>query len=847
MGRHFRKIEDSTASSIVRNVQDRDPWGLKLSQTNIIEDGKGFGRDVDAPRGNSNQTHSKTTAVLDPFRIESVRRQGLFWEELYFLRKKQCGSQGGKEVFEKFRSYNVAGLPNLYIWPVLWDAFVQLAQEDAGVCDSLSGYVQEMYLHLEQIPPSKDELFCNMVKSILWQGTWTTLALCNKLEFLRPARRDLGQLVVDIAGDARAETFREVCHKIPEFTDMYAYIVPSLSMRYGFNVAYSWHIFLASSGHPSNVPYTDWINEEPSLSLKDVKPLRTPKRDTYKSLSSSDEEEPQSGWSLSSLMGLRLRLNEKGGRTLSDATCARFFATKFFSLETVLNWLQFFNVESIGPISVRTLLGRSCNNGVCDIELAERHLATVKESGMAIDNSAFLQIVQYFIEEGKAEALYDVINCDLHSEIFEDANLMEDVFANYVEAGDPRQIQFMLAVLSINTYTESMDSLIQNLFLRVAIRRGTYAAIHQHIESMIDAHIPVTYRSQAFMVQHLVEIPEWPLVSFSNLLRTIRLWKRLAVNGTVIDPYAWMGLLQLCRKFYTLEMFQVYMDLVTWLCTEYSVREMLMLSTSHRTYARGHAKRIISGPMFWSVLFPAYEMHNFVKWSFSVAALGLPSPERLSDPTLESRVHILSRHPALKGIRFLASLKSLGIHVNEKVAMMSCKYRLKFIYGMYRSRTRLTMLSREFRKLATLEEYILAVEHIWGVNIFKRDVGVTEFAEQLLPTEKRGVGAIESPTMYQISDTNSLATDHGLAEESETTTDAHWGVEDQQDHGANISDAEEVKRTVEEYDFGQGNDEEAWVLQNETFEGPIDDTSPEIGTKPLSEGAQSHEEKNTAK
>ena len=776
--------------------------------------------------GDSKEAHeSESPQSLEPLKIENVRKQGYLWEELLFSRQKTLGQQGAKEILEKFRAFDVRELPNLYNFPVLWDRFMQLAKEDTSCCDLLVGYVQEAYERLNRSPPKDYNFFCSLMASVLPQGLERSQAICKKLDFLQPTKSQLGQLVVDVANDSRGRTFRELCRQIPSFTNMYACIVPQLYAKYGFENAYSWHIFLVGSGHSPADSYSGWLKQKHLSSSPRVKPFRARKDALYARLDATHEQEATGDedmskpWALLELLERQIRFKNISEKTLSDETCARFFATKFFTVEAVIGGLQLINVESVGPLSVRTIIGRVCENGICNTSAAKGHLTGLKEAGISIGSSAFCRLVESLIQEDQSKTLHDVVTCDLHSEIFEDRNLQEGLLAQYIASNDTAQANRTLAVLSIGTAKGTRPTLIRNLLLRTIIRRRDEVAMYRTLEEMINAHIPVTHRTRQYMVQTLVCIDSYPHISVTFLVKVIDIHKRLAVSGSVIDPFEWLGLLRQCREVHTADAFRKYVELLEWLALHYPDGEMRNHSDSHRFYVHGRPKRTIKGPEFWAILFPTKEMFDFLRWSMAVAASDPGSYELLKGHTVEERVLNLTMHPILQGIRFLKRLKTLGVPFNEAKASRSCESRLKFMYNHYGSARRSQRLAKRFRMLAGLEEYILAVESIWEKNIFGRTVSATEYSETMLPSDERRTSFEERDISYfrppAEGATATTATDASAAE-GEGSSPMAPGY-----NGAKLDSdglGEHEKLLEEEVDGGDCADS-AWVEYANLYDG----------------------------
>ncbi|KAI4150557.1 MAG: hypothetical protein LQ340_003995, partial [Diploschistes diacapsis] len=692
----------------------------------------------------------KALQLLD---IAALRKQEALWNELLLLRQSRDGKEGAKAVWKKFRSFHTKDVPVLYDAPDLWNAIQGLALEDRDLRDSLIEYVREVYVHSRRSPPQRDNFYCTMIKYALDQGREATLSCHERLKFMEPLQTQLGELVAEIAGDPRGNIFREFCTRIPTFKQMQGYIAPALCQRYDFQTVYSWYSFLISNDDLPEPAHVDQLRRSYRKFGAPPPPLRACKDRPFLApqglqVVEAKNEDTLDQRSLLQTLERQIRFRNISRKTISDKTCARFFATSFFSVESVINGLRLVNVEALGPHSLRTLLNRVVKNGTCDIDLAEKHLDALKKAGITLDNSRFCRLVENLVAEGQSQILHDVVVCDLHADTFEDPDLQEVLLAQFVTTGDHRQLNRTLAILCFGSPKRTRDVQVRNCLLRAAIRRGDELSVFKSIEEMCDTHAPVTHRTRQFMIDTTVKIETFPGVSESRLMNTINIWKRLVVYGTVIDPFEWLGLLRLCRQIVKPCMFKTYTDLLTWLALHYPRGELQQSLTSSRLYADGRPKRLLERANFWAVLFPARELWEFLRYSMTVAAVDPESYQLLRGDNLEERIQSLVSHQSLQGVRFLEKLKQLGVPFREDSVRRACQARLKFFYGQIGSERKAQRHMKRFRMLATMEEYILAMETIWESNLFSRKVAVDKFGELLLPTELRKVSHQERDLSY---------------------------------------------------------------------------------------------------
>ncbi|MCJ1329862.1 hypothetical protein MMC10_006543 [Thelotrema lepadinum] len=674
----------------------------------------------------------------DLFNSEAIRRQASLWKELFFSRQRRYGIQGAREVWDKFRSFHVLDLPNIYADRALWEGFTQLALQDEVVRLTLVRYVREVYDHLERKPPSA--FYLTMIGFTLGEGLQESLRLHNQLKFLEPSPSQLGNFVVEIADDLRSITFRDFCNDIVSFKDMYGHIVPALCHQKGFEVAFSWHTFLLGSGHNATFNDLALLRQSYFEFNAIVKPFRAKDRNLSESKPTSVTDSTKEVSNFKTLLHMlehQIRFKDIPQKRLSDETCARFFATRFFSVDSVISGLRLISIEEIGPLALRALLNRVVDGEDCDIETARKHLEQLDKGEISLNNSRFCQVVKEVINGSNSQILYDIITCDLHSDTFEDVKLQSELLDQYAAKNDRRQINRTLAILTTGTHPHSRDTQVRNLLLQAAITIQDEETMHHIIDEMRQTRSPITHRSRQHMVRSLVMKSTIGRVSVVDLFKTIEIWKDFVAYGSVIDPFEWCGILRLIRMAWPAGMYPRYIALLTWLSSHYRDGENMERSTPHRLSVEGRPKRIVEGPAFWAIALPGNEVWEFLRWSMGIAATDGRSYHLLQGNNLSERVHSLSLHPILAGVRLLAELRAIQIPYCQKRVGMACMARLKFMYGQIGAQQRAQRRVKRFRTIATMDEYILAIETIWGGNVFNRRSSVAEFGEWLQPLDQR--------------------------------------------------------------------------------------------------------------
>lgn len=296
-------------------------------------------------------------ADLDVFKD---RKQ--FWEEQYLSRRRQHGPNGVRAVWNAFKKLPMDKSPNIYSTQQLWQGFVELALKEREVLRELVRYVKDFHEKRGVKPNGNPSLYCLLIGHALRHQAEDAYPLHGDLIFLQPNQGQLCDFVESLGdNEPGLSRFMEFCMELPSFKDMYGSMIPRLCEREMHNVALRWHYFLIERG---NVPTTVEVSQ-PFLDYLSASGKKDEAAQMEKEITS--EKVGASGYTLAfdacpGVRDLVRELDEKAGICgkapikISDEFCARLFATKFFSVFTIINGLQMLRVRTLGPLALREML-----------------------------------------------------------------------------------------------------------------------------------------------------------------------------------------------------------------------------------------------------------------------------------------------------------------------------------------------------------------------------------------------------------------------------------------------------------------------------------------------------------
>jgi hypothetical protein len=539
--------------------------------------------------------------------VDDIRKR---WIDEFLTKQRRLGKDGVRLMWKEFSNLPIKDVPNLYTLGVMWTEIIRLDQ-----IEELIRYMKKVYDETGEKPPVEDDIYCKIVKK--------DFKYHEDLKWIKPTTEQLMDLVV--ATGTSYQPFYDSSYKIYP-------IVPRLSIKDGL----SWHKFLLSKG---------------DIDMKSMEEFRLKLLKAGKWVAAAniknDMDKPDPIKEL--VQNLEKRIGIGSGK-LDDHTCARIFATTFFSIDTIIDGMKILNIE-VGPWAVRELLKRLIQGNYCDSGLALKYLERMK-----LQDSKFIKLVHYVAKENKDLLLYDIVTSDMHNDAFEDRNLQESLANEYMRIGDNRQLDRTMTILTFDLPEEERKAQIENIYLQAAIRKGNP---YDQLATMQAERIPLNQHSKELMITEMVFLPRKPWLSASNLQKVIRIFRKIDM-----EPEEWTFIIELVPYI----MNDLRKDL-----------EELLLDLDSRYDIRGILNQRLLG--------------DIVRWYCH-----LPQDE-LTD---------LTKHSSLGGLRILAQLNLRVWDIR-----MACTWTLASAFGKAPLFEKLEMNKRKtMRQIASFEDYIRAMNRI---------------------------------------------------------------------------------------------------------------------------------------
>ena len=649
--------------------------------------------------------------TVDIFNDETLRKQPQLWVAVFNHRLRHKGKEAVIPLWKKFMSYPIHQVPNIFRLAHVWQEIVRVAVQDIDLRETALEYIRNVFDKTSRRPPRGGKLYCQFVGLALNQDETTALRYHAWLKFLNPNQYQLGDLVIQAVADQRHHVLQRICAEHPSFKNMYGYIVPQLCSTGNFQAALSWHHFLASlSQFPTHSEHIQLLREKLSNKRQWYDAVRV-KDDLRRGLADVEKAQTQAQ-----------EIESESRRTLSDATCARLLATRFFGIGPIVEGLAMLGVDALGPLAMRELLRRTIEGKTCNVETARQYFDKLKSAKISLPDSRFRQLVERLVYQGHGQLLHDLITSDLHSDAFEDNELQERLLAEYMRIHDQHAMNRTLEVLLFDVPKEDRSMELTNIYLRVALIRGDMFNFFRLLNYMLGTGVPVSRQTRKWIVRTFIMPRDSTYVSYSRLRIILRMWRNIALRGNIIFPDEWASLIELSSRINTLNMVHEFEGLIKWIVNFYfdgGYRKVLFAGRQRTDVAEYY--NTIS-PGFWAVLLSNRVVSDVIRFYFRVAVVSPDFPAALSSTSDGDRIDELVSHPTLRGLRFLATFKDHGVPLSSSGVAIACIRSLVTVYSDSRlSEARDIKRRTRVRDLASIEEYVVAMEKIWGPSLWIRD------------------------------------------------------------------------------------------------------------------------------
>ncbi|MCJ1244513.1 hypothetical protein MMC30_001711 [Trapelia coarctata] len=653
------------------------------------------------------------------------------WLQLVRFRERVDGLRGVAVIW---RGYAQRKIP-----PVgsqasvdLWNSFLRLGFQDHEVLREMCEYKGFLVQHYRGRTPG---LYYEVMKHIILTKPSELYEWHLRLKHESPytwQRRELLNLAI-----AEGSAFRAllpVYENLPQVHE-YQHIVPRLCAHVLYSDAVQWHRMLMRKGDtPQNAyavqsllhhleisgqveAYTEMMEEMSNAGVV----LHTSSVPTRQHTSVIYQQ---------IMKEIQATFHPTEAKAISDEFCARLFATKVFSVQSIINGLHMFGVDTIGPLALREIAAREAGHVTIQPEGVLQDLEHLRQAGISVGSSKFSRLVQKAAREFDAELLFDIVASDQHPEVYEDWKLQESLLASYHNVGDRRQINRTLAILTLDENKESLDTARWNLLLRSYLTLSDMPNTWITMDKMRGDAIILRKTSRVYLWNQTVAASKGGQVmtKAENLPRIIRIWQGFMRSGTHIPQGDWVEVL---RRLGVSNQLKQYERLAWWLARWYtdeefrsSQLELVMQRQSVRRPMLAVVPSDQTDPAHpFQILFSERMQKAILRWGFKSYII-----PKVRSTSPSERARVLSQAPSLWGLRMITKLRDVGVKIDREVVAKFCRTRLATLFRKEVPDRRVKPVRRLSHRVRQ-QEYAHAMETIWGSDLFGRAESRSVFKE----------------------------------------------------------------------------------------------------------------------
>ena len=650
---------------------------------------------------------------------EVAWEQGL-WYQLISFRRRVYGLRALKQIWHGIRQRDIMILPQLSHGVNIWTDLVQLGLEDHEILRELCDYAKLVY---EKGNGSHfTELYYMVLDHFFRNDLDHAYQWHSVLMNFPPGPRQCMLLFDRCCENYPALTlFRKIYAELPQLS-LYSSILRYMFQRRLFDEAVSWHFFLMEKGDiPPSRSVTEPLINYLTLQGRNETCVQITRGLVEAGVSFANTIDTTSKdnnpISRAKMNDVHAAFHNFSPKEFNDSFCARLFATTMFSVHTSIKGLHMLGVQAIGPLSLREMVIRTISDGACDTEAVRDYLTKLHLTDISIGCSTFSRVVTRLADASEGQTLYDVVTCDQHPDVFDDWKVQESLLAAYQEAGDQRQINRTVAVLTSRKIPPHQQTAQWNLFFRSCLTRNDMEGMNKIIEAMLDKRIELQPTSRKFMWSSMVterRSPQGPYTT-DELPMIVKIWRNFMRTGTYIDPEDWVEIL---RRLGMDGKLKQYEELALWLAKWYSdatfrkAQEGLVAARKSVRVDERRIQHCHSAYDAFQTLFPLPMQQAVLAWGFQQ---NTNTEVKGISPTEQSQE--LSHGRWLWGLRMLAKLRDCGVVFVPSEVERACTLRLIALFGA-RVSGRSVNRHNQARREGSIEGFMLAMESIWSPELF---------------------------------------------------------------------------------------------------------------------------------
>lgn len=640
------------------------------------------------------------------------------WACLFNYRQRMYGVSGVRMFWAAAKRGDFQ-VPMTGVYAQLfWDEFVKLGLQDDVV---LSEIIVHANQRMESTKERWPELYIRIVQQMMLSGRGEEAVNAHERLFQLHAPdsiRFANMICEVVAGQGDASILSEI-YANSNYRNIYGRVVPFLCEQEDFDSAYRWHFICITRG---DLPVTSRVTEPLVHFYAIYDRIRATKVTSSlvkagvpfaSSISSTLEDTAMISREMVNLMhGETFNMPAK---PYNDRLGARWFATRWISLDVAMTAISALGVCEIGPLSLQALALREQ-----DAESITRRINQLKDLNISIGSSIFSRSVEKFARTQNQAYLDCLLQSDQHPDALEDSKFQEGLLISYARSGDSLRYQLTLAMRLISSKNPDLET--KNILLRNHAKTGNTTALLASLHKMqVEGEI-ITVNTVKTILRGVLRPRQpgrrpitSPIKQADDLKMAIDILKGIMQSGSFVSATYWR---EIIKRLGMLGRWKDLEDLCVFLASWYGPanRETFLNSATRRRFHRYRVPaqvRTIHPLHPLKILFPTSLQRAIVEWGF-MCALKAPIVEKESNGLIHKAKPSLS---VTAGIQLLKRLHAYHVHIDIHSVRKAIFDRLVVYYGPGQSSKLYNRRGRENNTLR-LEEMAAQIDQALGVRMF---------------------------------------------------------------------------------------------------------------------------------
>ncbi|KAI1462475.1 hypothetical protein F4805DRAFT_410896 [Annulohypoxylon moriforme] len=222
-------------------------------------------------------------------------------------------------------------------------------------------------------------------------------------------------------------------------------------------------------------------------------------------------------------------------KNYNDNLGAKWLASSWISLNIAISTIAALGVEQIGPLSLQSIaLREGTPKGVLS------RIEQLKEQGISIADSRYVRLVLYLARMKDDKLLLDLLNCDLHPDVFDDHELQAQLIVSTANSEDWQTHRLVLAsrLVAMKEFSQEAANTLahayvlrrdrQGLSMLLTNMRAMEIVVNQDVTDLIFDSLVTEAKSTYFPEDSLYfYLPICRQLASMEIPTPIRCWRKL--------------------------------------------------------------------------------------------------------------------------------------------------------------------------------------------------------------------------------------------------------------------------------------------------------------------------------